>query len=47
MPELVNRDGDDKCEPDSEGGWDVLIDTGEQQDVLRFVDAGRFRLQDA
>ncbi|OPX70573.1 MAG: hypothetical protein A4E37_00059 [Methanoregulaceae archaeon PtaB.Bin056] len=42
MTELVDRDGQDKGEPDCQGGGDVLVDPGYQEDVLRGVDPRRF-----
>ena len=46
VPELMNGNGDDKRKPDRKGGWNIFIDTREEQDILRLVDPGRFRLDE-
>ena len=40
----MHGNGDDKRKPDGKGGGDIIVDAGEEQDVLRFVDPGGFRL---
>jgi hypothetical protein len=42
----MNGNGDDKRKPDRKGGGDILVDTGDEQDILWFIDPGGFRLDE-
>jgi hypothetical protein len=42
----MNGNGDDKRKPDRKGRGNILVDSGEEQDILRFIDPGGFRLDE-
>ena len=46
VAKLMNEDGQEECKPYGKGRGDELIDAREEQDILGFVDARRFGLED-
>ena len=44
MTKFVHTDGNNKCKPDGESGRDILVNTGQEKNILGLVDPRGFRL---